>query len=190
MNLDQDSEQTLQYEEDFNALIDSGLVGSTAFWEGYRESRRCSRDSYPESYITKYTIVRRLIRIPAGAELGRDGFLRGFHFFITRMKCKNCMPYYPIESERERARERERESERARERECVCHPPTLATPLGPKQLGVASLRRAEVQCTCGPVSPYSGRDCVKSLRSSYTRLYPQTGREGAHPRCRRSGERR
>ena len=23
------------------------------FWEGYRESRRCSRDTYPESYITK-----------------------------------------------------------------------------------------------------------------------------------------
>ena len=29
------------------------LVG--ALWEGYHESRRCSRDSYPESYITKYT---------------------------------------------------------------------------------------------------------------------------------------
>ena len=29
-------------------------------WEGCRESRRCSRDTYPESYITKYTIIRRL----------------------------------------------------------------------------------------------------------------------------------
>jgi len=28
--------------------------------EGYRESRRCSRDTYPESYITKYTSIRRL----------------------------------------------------------------------------------------------------------------------------------
>ena len=28
--------------------IDSG-------WEGYRESRRCSRDTYPESYIIKHT---------------------------------------------------------------------------------------------------------------------------------------
>jgi len=27
--------------------------------EGYRESRRCSRDTYPESYITKYTSIRR-----------------------------------------------------------------------------------------------------------------------------------
>ena len=29
------------------------------FWEGYHESRRCSRDTYPESYITKYTSIRR-----------------------------------------------------------------------------------------------------------------------------------
>ena len=27
--------------------------------------------------------------------------------------------------------------------------------------------------TCGPISPYSGRGCVKSLRSSYTGWYPQ-----------------
>jgi len=27
--------------------------------EGYRESRRCSRDTYPASYITKNTSVRR-----------------------------------------------------------------------------------------------------------------------------------
>ena len=26
-------------------------------WEGFRESRRCSRDTYPESYITEYTLV-------------------------------------------------------------------------------------------------------------------------------------
>ena len=38
-------------------LIDSGLVG---LWEGYRERRRCSRDTYPESSITKYTSIRRL----------------------------------------------------------------------------------------------------------------------------------
>jgi len=34
------------------SVIDSG-------WEGYRESRRCSRDTYPEKYITKYTSIRR-----------------------------------------------------------------------------------------------------------------------------------
>ena len=42
----------------FNPLIDSGLVGSTNFH--YHGSRRCSRDTYPESYITKYTSIRRL----------------------------------------------------------------------------------------------------------------------------------
>ena len=34
-------------------VIDSWL------WKGYRESRRCSRDTYPESCITKYTSIRR-----------------------------------------------------------------------------------------------------------------------------------
>ena len=29
-------------------------------WEGYNESRRCSRDTYPESYITKNTSIRRI----------------------------------------------------------------------------------------------------------------------------------
>ena len=26
-------------------------------WEGYRESRRCSRDTYPESYITECILI-------------------------------------------------------------------------------------------------------------------------------------
>ena len=29
-------------------------------WEGCRQSSKCSRDTYPESYITKYTRIRRL----------------------------------------------------------------------------------------------------------------------------------
>ena len=33
--------------------VDSGL------WEGCRESRRCSRHTYPESYITEYTSIPR-----------------------------------------------------------------------------------------------------------------------------------
>jgi len=37
-------------------LIDSG----SPLWEGYHESRGCSRDTYPESHITKYTSIRRL----------------------------------------------------------------------------------------------------------------------------------
>ena len=31
-----------------------------------------------------------------------------------------------------------------------------------------------VRSTCGPISPYIGRDCVKSLRSSYTGSYLQS----------------
>ena len=34
-------------------------------WEGYHESRRCSRETYPESYITNYTSIRRLKHIVA-----------------------------------------------------------------------------------------------------------------------------
>ena len=40
----------------------------------------------------------------------------------------------------------------------------------------ASLWRTVVHCTCGLVSLCSGRVCVKSLRSSYTGLFPQTFR--------------
>ena len=36
------------------------VFGVDRLWEGYPESRRCSRDTYPESYITKYTSIRRL----------------------------------------------------------------------------------------------------------------------------------
>ena len=42
----------------FSELIDSGLVGSSDC-EGCRESRRCSRDTFPESNITKCTSIRR-----------------------------------------------------------------------------------------------------------------------------------
>ena len=42
-------------------MIVSGLVGSTD-WKGCRESRRCSRDTYPGSYITKHTSLRRSFR--------------------------------------------------------------------------------------------------------------------------------
>ena len=29
-------------------------------WKGYHESTKCSRNTYPESHITKYTSIRRL----------------------------------------------------------------------------------------------------------------------------------
>ena len=48
-----------------------GWLTGISFWEGCRESRRCSRDTYPESHITKYTSIRRLKRFevfPLGSE--------------------------------------------------------------------------------------------------------------------------
>jgi len=38
--------------------LDAGC--GLCIWEGCHESRRCSRDTYPESYITKYTGIRRI----------------------------------------------------------------------------------------------------------------------------------
>ena len=31
--------------------------GGLVLWKGFRESRRCSRDTYPESYITEHTLA-------------------------------------------------------------------------------------------------------------------------------------
>ena len=42
-------------------------VGTHELWEGYLDSRICSRDTYPESYIPKFTSIRRL-------EVDRDTF--------------------------------------------------------------------------------------------------------------------
>ena len=44
----------------------------------------------------------------------------------------------------------------------------------------ASLRRTGVPSTCGPMSPYSGRDCVMIFRSSYTFLAWKHVAERAH----------
>ena len=41
-----------------SASRDHTLVGP--LWDGYYEGRRCSRDTYPESYVTKYTSIRRI----------------------------------------------------------------------------------------------------------------------------------
>jgi hypothetical protein len=35
------------------------LNGFSSITQGFHESRRCSRDTYPESYITKYTSIQR-----------------------------------------------------------------------------------------------------------------------------------
>ena len=33
----------------------TALILADGLWEGYHESRRCSKDTYPASYMTKYT---------------------------------------------------------------------------------------------------------------------------------------
>jgi len=38
-------------------VSDCLIISLLPLWEGYRESRRCSRDTYPEAYITKYTSI-------------------------------------------------------------------------------------------------------------------------------------
>ena len=68
-------------------VMDSGLIGSTDFlfitstwaWEGFGESRRCSRDTYPESYITEYSLVYEddsaLSRVADYANVGKSLFM-------------------------------------------------------------------------------------------------------------------
>jgi len=40
------------------------LWESDRLWEGYHERRRCSRDTNPESYITRYTSIRKTSQNP------------------------------------------------------------------------------------------------------------------------------
>ena len=60
--------------------------------------------------------------------------------------------------------------------EVSCEANENAAPRSIRELKVQGdeVGQAAVRSTCGPIYPYSGRDCVKSLRSSYTGLYPQT----------------
>ena len=67
----------------------------TPAWEGYHESRRCSRDTYPESYITKYTSTRR--------ETLHPHFFEKFETCQTNYQpkaatqdCKSDLPMRPI----------------------------------------------------------------------------------------------
>ena len=85
-------------------LIDSGLVSHTlagSLWEGIRKSRRCSRDTYPESYITKNTRSQRESADPPSV---RDA-ARHFPFFwppsefLLRREFLNTQPSTP-DSER------------------------------------------------------------------------------------------
>ena len=63
----------------------------------------------------------------------------------------------------------------------VCFPRTVARSkfggFAPRTQRVNSRKVGQPGDTCGPLSPYSGRDCVKSLRSSYTGLYRHSQHE-------------
>ena len=56
---------------------DHTLVGP--LWEGYHESSRCFRDTYPESYITKFTSLRstNASREAAGSDQKRETAITG-----------------------------------------------------------------------------------------------------------------
>ena len=74
------------------------FAGANRLREGHQESRRCSRDTYPESYITKYTSIRRLQGGVPSHEAGLDNVDGGGHGAAR--------------GEEERQRERKRERER------------------------------------------------------------------------------
>jgi len=56
-------------------VLDTVLLGST---EGCRESRRCSRYTYPESCITKYPSIRRIKKFPSWSKLCSGSWLVSF----------------------------------------------------------------------------------------------------------------
>ena len=53
-------------------------------WEGFRESRRCSRDTYPESYIAEYILIYedKLSEVCADVRAGRA---RHDPFFVDNL---------------------------------------------------------------------------------------------------------
>ena len=74
-------------------VIDSGLVGSTDFlWEEFRESKRCSRDTYPESYHRVYFDIRRSI------EMRKDTLSASGWPACFKSSQRNTFPYAPTPS--------------------------------------------------------------------------------------------
>ena len=101
------------------SLSRTGLTArKEALWEGYRESRRCFRDTYLESYITKYTSIRRLIMSPDWHRVeGAKGGARDSHVHPPRASRCRLLPSVYIGYEfRQIGRDR-----RGRERGGVCH---------------------------------------------------------------------
>ena len=69
----------------FSHSIDSGLVGSSG--GGCRELRKRSRDTYPESYIIRYTSRRRL-HLP--------GTIYHQVYYYTQINRKSTIPYHTM----------------------------------------------------------------------------------------------
>ena len=63
-------------------LVDRLRVGWFNGWEGYHESRRCSRDNYPESYITKHTSIPRKADVTGGLIWVRLGTNRLYNTWL------------------------------------------------------------------------------------------------------------
>ena len=62
-----------------------GVASNSPVLGGYHKSRRCSRDAYPESYITKYTsilVYDECIQLTAETVTGASFFFF-FFFFVT-----------------------------------------------------------------------------------------------------------
>ena len=70
LECNEEEEEVPRQSGEAHASNDHTLAGP--FWEGYRESRWCSRDTFPESYITKYTSIRRQSVFPASVETQLD----------------------------------------------------------------------------------------------------------------------
>ena len=74
--------------------------------EGCRENRRCSRDTYPESYITKYTSIRREAGIPRGDDrlgLGKRRYVYGttytlYTYMALHIRCIRIQHYIYVYS--------------------------------------------------------------------------------------------
>ena len=54
---DPDSLLPCSYKKCSNLNLNAGKFTTHHNHYGFRQSRRCSRDTYPESYITKYILI-------------------------------------------------------------------------------------------------------------------------------------
>jgi hypothetical protein len=54
----------------FSFITSTGAWARAPLWEGCHEHRRYSRDTYPESYITEYTSIRRRMGVDYAGDIG------------------------------------------------------------------------------------------------------------------------